>query len=162
MILRIIVIVVSFEDMSKWSGLFVPDVVLKNLAELGFSAPTLVQERCLPVAIKGNVDIIAAAETVRHCCLWSAVTGVKNDHSWGHSYKNLGQFYIFGVLKRIWSFFAFITVKHSSGGFEPIKLLTNFFVFYYFKINGFIFEGLNWETTLNTPMVKTLSKSDLY
>lgn len=53
-------------DMSNWSGLSVPDQVLRNLSELGFHSPTLVQRRILPVAAHGKSDIIAAAETVGH------------------------------------------------------------------------------------------------
>jgi len=53
-------------DMSLWSELFVPAPVLRSLQDLQFTAPTPIQALCLPPAIRDRMDIVGAAETVRH------------------------------------------------------------------------------------------------
>uniref|UniRef100_H2YAU2 ATP-dependent RNA helicase n=1 Tax=Ciona savignyi TaxID=51511 RepID=H2YAU2_CIOSA len=50
-------------DMSAWDNLFVPEVVLKALSELGFAKPMPIQEQCFPAAIRDKRDILGAAET---------------------------------------------------------------------------------------------------
>ena len=50
--------------MSAWKDLFVPDMVLRALAEQGFATPTPIQTMALPSAIRDRKDIIGAAETV--------------------------------------------------------------------------------------------------
>jgi len=52
--------------MSSWSELFVPAPVLRSLQDLQFTAPTPIQALCLPPAIRDRMDIVGAAETVRH------------------------------------------------------------------------------------------------
>ncbi|XP_078483962.1 ATP-dependent RNA helicase DDX24 [Ciona intestinalis] len=50
-------------DMSAWQNLYVPETVLKALAELKFTKPMPIQEQCIPVAIRDKRDILGAAET---------------------------------------------------------------------------------------------------
>lgn len=50
-------------DVSAWKDLFVPELVLKALSKLGFSAPTPIQALALPPAIRDHMDILGAAET---------------------------------------------------------------------------------------------------
>ena len=50
--------------MSGWANLFVPDAVLKALGEQGFITPTPIQALALPSAIRDQLDIVGAAETV--------------------------------------------------------------------------------------------------
>ena len=51
-------------DMSAWRDLFVPEAVLRALAEDGFTSPTPIQTLSLPSAIRDRRDIVGAAETV--------------------------------------------------------------------------------------------------
>jgi len=51
--------------MSAWIELFVPSPVLRSLSELQFTSPTPIQALTLPSAIRDQLDIVAAAETVR-------------------------------------------------------------------------------------------------
>ncbi|KFW96610.1 ATP-dependent RNA helicase DDX24, partial [Phalacrocorax carbo] len=51
-------------DVSAWRDLFVPEPVLRALSYLGFSAPTPIQALALPSAIRDNMDVLGAAETV--------------------------------------------------------------------------------------------------
>ncbi|KFQ03313.1 ATP-dependent RNA helicase DDX24, partial [Leptosomus discolor] len=51
-------------DVSAWKDLFVPEPVLQALSCLGFSAPTPIQALALPSAIRDNMDVLGAAETV--------------------------------------------------------------------------------------------------
>ncbi|KAI7804273.1 hypothetical protein IRJ41_004398 [Triplophysa rosa] len=50
-------------DVSAWKDLFVPDVVLKALSKLGFSAPTPIQALAIPPAVRDHLDVLGAAET---------------------------------------------------------------------------------------------------
>lgn len=50
-------------DMTAWKHLFVPDPVLKALAELGFNKPMPIQEQVLPGAIRDHRDVLGAAQT---------------------------------------------------------------------------------------------------
>ena len=50
--------------MDAWEGLHVPDAVLDNLRDLGFTEPTPVQRQVLPSALRDRKDILASAETV--------------------------------------------------------------------------------------------------
>uniref|UniRef100_A0A1B6LUA3 RNA helicase n=1 Tax=Graphocephala atropunctata TaxID=36148 RepID=A0A1B6LUA3_9HEMI len=50
-------------DIVPWSSLFVPTSVTKALMELGFKEPTEIQKLSIPPAIKGQRDILGAAET---------------------------------------------------------------------------------------------------
>uniref|UniRef100_A0A1E1X5Q3 ATP-dependent RNA helicase n=1 Tax=Amblyomma aureolatum TaxID=187763 RepID=A0A1E1X5Q3_9ACAR len=52
-----------FEDMSAWLNCYVPDQVLRALAELKFTKPTEIQVQTLPAAIRDHMDIMGAAET---------------------------------------------------------------------------------------------------
>ncbi|CAL1286602.1 unnamed protein product [Larinioides sclopetarius] len=49
-------------DMSAWGGCL-HDSIVCALKELGFQKPTKIQELTIPVAIRGNQDILGAAET---------------------------------------------------------------------------------------------------
>jgi hypothetical protein len=53
-------------DMSAWDEYGLDVMVIKCLAKLGFTSPTDIQHECLPAAILGNSDIVAAAQTVRY------------------------------------------------------------------------------------------------
>lgn len=50
-------------DVSAWKDLYVPELVLKALSKVGFSAPTPIQALALPPAIRDRLDILGAAET---------------------------------------------------------------------------------------------------
>lgn len=50
-------------DVSAWTNLFVPSLVLKALSSLGFGSPTAIQALVLPSAIRDRKDILGAAET---------------------------------------------------------------------------------------------------
>ena len=50
--------------MTAWQDLFVPDLVLRSLAEQGFTSPTPIQTLTLTAAIRDRLDIVGAAETV--------------------------------------------------------------------------------------------------
>ncbi|TSM77356.1 ATP-dependent RNA helicase DDX24 [Bagarius yarrelli] len=50
-------------DVSAWKDLYVPELVLKALGKVGFSAPTPIQALALPPAIRDHLDILGAAET---------------------------------------------------------------------------------------------------
>lgn len=50
-------------DMSAWLNCYVPDAVLRALAELKFTEPTEIQAQTLPAAIRDHMDIMGAAET---------------------------------------------------------------------------------------------------
>ena len=54
-------------DMSAWKSMFVPDEVLKALAEDGFVDPTPIQALSLPSAVRDRMDIVGAAQTVSDC-----------------------------------------------------------------------------------------------
>lgn len=58
-------------DMSAWDDYGLDALVVSSLARLGFSSPTDIQHECLPAAILGNADVIAAAQTVRYLQLTS-------------------------------------------------------------------------------------------
>lgn len=51
-------------DMSAWDDYGLNALVVTSLARLGFTSPTDIQHECLPAAILGSSDIIAAAQTV--------------------------------------------------------------------------------------------------
>ncbi|XP_075238375.1 ATP-dependent RNA helicase DDX24 isoform X2 [Lycorma delicatula] len=51
------------EDFMPWCNLFVPQEISKALLENGFKHPTHIQALCIPPAIKGQRDILGAAET---------------------------------------------------------------------------------------------------
>ncbi|KAI8501561.1 ATP-dependent RNA helicase ddx24 [Branchiostoma belcheri] len=51
------------EDMSSWTPLYVPDVVLRGLADQGFTQPTPIQAQTIPQAIQAHKDVVGAAET---------------------------------------------------------------------------------------------------
>lgn len=51
------------EDMSAWLNCYVPEPVLRALAELKFTEPTEIQAQTLPAAIRDHMDIMGAAET---------------------------------------------------------------------------------------------------
>lgn len=51
------------EDMSAWLNCYVPEPVLRALAELKFHEPTEIQAQTLPAAIRDHMDIMGAAET---------------------------------------------------------------------------------------------------
>jgi len=53
----------DLSDMNQWKDLFVCDEILKALSESGFKSPTPIQKLTLPASLKGNMDIIGAAET---------------------------------------------------------------------------------------------------
>ena len=61
-------------DMSAWDDYGLDALVVSSLARLGFTSPTDIQHECLPAAILGNADVIAAAQTVRYLnltlCKW--------------------------------------------------------------------------------------------
>lgn len=50
-------------DMSAWLNCYVPDAVLRALAELKFTEPTEIQAQTLAAAIRDHMDIMGAAET---------------------------------------------------------------------------------------------------
>lgn len=50
-------------DITAWSSMGVPDVVIKALADQKFFSPTPIQALTLPAAILGQRDILGAAET---------------------------------------------------------------------------------------------------
>ncbi|CAH1253625.1 DDX24 [Branchiostoma lanceolatum] len=50
-------------DMSSWIPLFVPGVVLRGLADKGFTQPTPIQAQTIPQAIQAHKDVVGAAET---------------------------------------------------------------------------------------------------
>ncbi|XP_078611524.1 ATP-dependent RNA helicase DDX24-like [Branchiostoma floridae x Branchiostoma japonicum] len=50
-------------DMTPWTPLFVPDVVLRGLADQGFTQPTPIQAQTIPQAIQAHKDVVGAAET---------------------------------------------------------------------------------------------------
>lgn len=50
--------------MSPWSSYFLQKPILDALNDLGFQEPTKIQELTIPSAIRGNQDILGAAETV--------------------------------------------------------------------------------------------------
>jgi len=50
--------------MDKWNGLHVPTPVLWALRDAGFTSPTPIQAQILPSAIRDQMDIVGAAETV--------------------------------------------------------------------------------------------------
>ncbi|XP_019639049.1 PREDICTED: ATP-dependent RNA helicase DDX24-like [Branchiostoma belcheri] len=50
-------------DMSSWTPLYVPDVVLRGLADQGFTQPTPIQVQTIPQAIQAHKDVVGAAET---------------------------------------------------------------------------------------------------
>lgn len=50
-------------DCTAWESLNLPTQILNAIKELGFSEPTEIQQKVLPLAMTGK-DIIAAAETV--------------------------------------------------------------------------------------------------
>jgi len=54
---------IDLSDMNQWKDLFVCDEILKALLESGFKSPTPIQKLTLPASLKGNMDIIGAAET---------------------------------------------------------------------------------------------------
>ncbi|GFY52560.1 ATP-dependent RNA helicase DDX24 [Trichonephila inaurata madagascariensis] len=49
-------------DVSAW-GFYLHDSLLKGLKRLKFQKPTKIQELTIPAAIRGNQDILGAAET---------------------------------------------------------------------------------------------------
>uniref|UniRef100_A0A023GNZ6 ATP-dependent RNA helicase n=1 Tax=Amblyomma triste TaxID=251400 RepID=A0A023GNZ6_AMBTT len=51
------------DDMSAWLNCYVPEQVLRALAELKFTEPTEIQAQTLPAAIRDHMDIMGAAET---------------------------------------------------------------------------------------------------
>ena len=52
----------------KWEELGVPSLVTKSLIEQGFTTPTEIQQRVIPLIIGGHGDVIGAAETVCISC----------------------------------------------------------------------------------------------
>ena len=55
---------VELLNVSAWDQLGLDDKLLQALAELRFSAPTPIQQECLPSAIRDRRDVIGAAQTV--------------------------------------------------------------------------------------------------
>lgn len=53
-----------FAGMEAWNELYVPQEVLYALREQGFTEPTPIQRQVLPSAIRDQMDIVGAAETV--------------------------------------------------------------------------------------------------
>uniref|UniRef100_A0A1B0B7D4 ATP-dependent RNA helicase n=1 Tax=Glossina palpalis gambiensis TaxID=67801 RepID=A0A1B0B7D4_9MUSC len=53
----------DIDDLEGWTGMGVPNAILKALAEKGFKSPTEIQRLTLPAAILGKKDILGAAET---------------------------------------------------------------------------------------------------
>lgn len=51
------------KDMSAWLNCYVPEPVLRALAELNFTQPTPIQAQTLPSAIRDHMDVMGAAET---------------------------------------------------------------------------------------------------
>lgn len=51
-------------DMSSWSRFSLHEFILQGLSALGFTKPTLVQERCILPVVRDGKDLIASAETV--------------------------------------------------------------------------------------------------
>ena len=52
--------------MEAWHQLCVPVPIIRALSELGFTAPTDIQQQAIPIAMVGSRDVIGAAETVRY------------------------------------------------------------------------------------------------
>lgn len=50
--------------MDAWSDLYVPQEVLWALRDQGFTQPTPIQTQVLPSAIRDQMDVVGAAETV--------------------------------------------------------------------------------------------------
>jgi len=57
------VVSLEIDQMKEWKELFVCDEIVKALAEKGFKSPTPIQKLTLPASLKGNMDIVGAAET---------------------------------------------------------------------------------------------------
>ena len=55
--------------MEAWNDLFVPKEVLWALKSQRFREPTPIQSQILPSAIRDQMDIVGAAETVRRLFL---------------------------------------------------------------------------------------------
>ena len=53
-------------EYKEWPKLGVPSQIVKGLVELGFVSPTEIQQRVIPAALKGDADVVGAAETVRN------------------------------------------------------------------------------------------------
>ena len=54
----------TVEGMEAWQEMGVPLPIIRAMKELGFTSPTEIQRRAIPVAMDTNRDIIGAAETV--------------------------------------------------------------------------------------------------
>ncbi|XP_033097954.1 ATP-dependent RNA helicase DDX24-like [Anneissia japonica] len=50
-------------NMSAWKDMRLPNVLLKAVADQGFTKPTPIQSETIPTAINSKIDIIGAAET---------------------------------------------------------------------------------------------------
>ncbi|KAB7500268.1 ATP-dependent RNA helicase DDX24 [Armadillidium nasatum] len=50
-------------NIEAWKSIFVPDIILDAICELGFKEPTAIQKLTIPAAIEGRKDIVGAAET---------------------------------------------------------------------------------------------------
>lgn len=50
--------------MEAWDDMYIPKEVLWALREQGFTEPTPIQRQVLPSAIRDQMDIVGAAETV--------------------------------------------------------------------------------------------------
>ena len=50
-------------DMSGWDDMYVDPLILKGLADAGYTKPTPIQREVLPAAIQGKMDVVGAAET---------------------------------------------------------------------------------------------------
>ena len=51
------------ESFSEWSGIRLRSVLVASLESLGFSSPTPVQARAVPLIARGRADVVCAAET---------------------------------------------------------------------------------------------------
>lgn len=69
--------------MEAWHNLRVPVPIIRALSELGFTAPTGIQQQAIPVAMEGSRDVIGAAETVSYVYMSSGVVALVSltDHT---------------------------------------------------------------------------------
>ena len=51
--------------MESWQKMGMPHPILRALKDLGFTSPTEIQRRAIPIAMDTTCDVIGAAETVR-------------------------------------------------------------------------------------------------
>ena len=63
--------------MEAWQDVGIPLPIVQALKELGFTTPTEIQRRAIPVAMDTTHDVIGAAETVSNmtCANWLSTQG---------------------------------------------------------------------------------------